>query len=73
MLANNVIPTTTPQTKRLKVPNMRDGTQLQNWAVAHDLPVAPVGFNTLQYYRMLCNHVEKMNSAQEQEEWAKKE
>jgi plasmid replication initiation protein len=56
------------ETKMLTVPNLRDGTQLQTWALSKGLPAAPAGFETLQYYRMLCNHVEKMNSAQEREE-----
>jgi plasmid replication initiation protein len=53
------------QTKQLKVPMIRNGSQLQEWAVANGLPVAPVGFDTTQYYRMLCNHVERVNSAEE--------
>jgi len=56
------------QTKQLKVPMIRNGSQLQKWAIANGLPVAPVGFDTTQYYRMLCNHVERSNSAQERAE-----
>ncbi len=56
------------ETKMLTVPNLRDGTQLQTWALSKGLPEAPAGFETLQYYRLLCNHVEKMNSAQEREQ-----
>ncbi len=65
MVTDNFTPALTSQTQRLKVPNMRDGTQLQAWAVANGLSVAPVGFDTVQYYRMLCNEVERMNIAQE--------
>jgi len=55
------------ETKMLTVPNLRDGTQLQAWALSKGLPPAPAGFETLQYYRLLCNHVERTNLAQEQE------
>jgi hypothetical protein len=65
MLADGVILTTDQQIKVISVPNIRDGTQLQAWAIANGLPVAPVGFDTTQYYRMLCNHVERVNSAEE--------
>ena len=55
------------ETKMLTVPNLRDGSQLQEWAISKGLPAAPAGYETLQYYRLLCNHVERVNSAQEQE------
>ena len=55
------------ETKMLTVPNLRDGTQLQEWAISKGLPAAPAGYDTLQYYRLLCNHVERANSAQERE------
>ncbi len=61
------IATTHHLKKRLTVPNIKDGTKLQAWAVSNNLPVAPVGFNTVQYYRMLCKHVERINIAQEKE------
>lgn len=56
---------TATKTKQLKVPMIRNGSQLQEWAVANGLPIAPVGYDTTQYYRLLCNHVERANSAQE--------
>ncbi len=48
--------------KDLRVPNMKDGSQLQEWAISNGLPEAPMGFSTLQYYRLLCNHVERLNN-----------
>ena len=68
MIADAAAVTSDQQTKRLSVPNMRDGTQLQQWAVDNGLPEAPVGYNTVQYYRLLCNRVERINMAQEREE-----
>ncbi len=49
------------------IPNMRDGSQLQAWAIANGLPEAPAGFDTYQYRQMLQNKVEKMRNAQERE------
>ena len=68
MIADGAAVTSDQQTKRLIVPNMRDGTQLQQWAVDNGLPEAPVGYNTVQYYRLLCNRVERIHMAQEREE-----
>ncbi len=68
MSTEDATPTTRRQTKPMTVPNLRDGTQLQNWAIANGLPEAPAGVETLQYYRLLCNHVERMNSAREREQ-----
>jgi len=65
MPVNNATSVVHGQTRKLTVPNIRDGSQLQEWAVSNGLPVAPVGYETIQYYRLLCNCVEKINSAQE--------
>ncbi len=48
-----------------KIPNISDGTQLQNWAISHGLPAAPVGLDTYQYRQMLQNTIERMRMAQE--------
>lgn len=45
----------------ITVPMLRDGTQLQAWAVANGLPEAPVGFDTTAYYRFLCQQVKQLN------------
>jgi hypothetical protein len=68
MSANNVTSGDHHQTKKLTVPNIRDGSRLQEWAVSNGLPQAPVGYDTVQYYRLLCNRVERMDIAQEREE-----
>jgi plasmid replication initiation protein len=49
------------------IPNITDGTQLQNWAIANNLPAAPAGLDTFQYRQMLYNKIEKMRMAQERE------
>jgi plasmid replication initiation protein len=49
------------------IPNITDGTQLQNWAIANNLPAAPAGLDTFQYRQMLYNKVEKMRMAQERD------
>jgi len=49
------------QPKRLTVPNIPDGSRLQSWAMSHGLEACPVGYDTRQYYQMLCNHVERIN------------
>jgi len=55
-------------TKRLTVPMINDGSQLQAWAVTHGLPVATTGMDTTAYYRFLCRHTEKMMRVQERKE-----
>jgi len=45
------------------VPSFSDGSQLQAWALAKGLPIAPVGFSTTQYYQLLCNAVERKRLA----------
>jgi hypothetical protein len=55
------------ENKLPRIPNISDGTQLQNWAVANGLPAAPAGFDTHQYRQMLHNTVEKMRMVQERE------
>ena len=47
------------------VPMTSDGSQLQTWAVAQGLPTAPVGVDTQQYRRMLCNQLETRRAALE--------
>jgi len=68
MLNENVKPVASQQKKSLTVPNMRDGSQLQEWAISHGLPEAPVGMDTIQYRRMLCNTVERMRIAEEKKQ-----
>jgi plasmid replication initiation protein len=50
-----------------KIPNISDGTQLQNWAISNGLPAAPVGLDTYQYRQMLQNKVERMRMIQDKE------
>jgi len=57
----------TPENKIPKIPNITDGTQLQNWAIANGLPAAPAGLDTFQYRQMLYNKVERMRVIQERE------
>ncbi len=47
--------------KKLTVPMIKEGAQLQAWAVKHGLPDAPVGASTTEYYQWLCNVVERAN------------
>ena len=56
-----------PEKKIPSIPNITDGTQLQNWAVANNLPPAPAGLDTFQYRQMLYNKIEKMRMAQDRE------
>lgn len=56
------------QTKVLTIPNMSDGTQLQNWAVANGLPAAPLGMDAYQYRQMLHNKIEKIRVRQERKQ-----
>jgi len=65
MPTNTAISVVNTQTKKLVVPNINDGTQLQNWAVSNGLPAASLGLETYQYRRILCREVEKMRVAQE--------
>ncbi len=58
-------PKTTRKTKKLIVPMLSDGSQLQAWAAAKGLPDAPVGASTTQYYQLLCNEVERRQQALE--------
>ncbi len=53
------------KTKKLIVPMLSDGSQLQAWAAAKGLPDAPVGASTTQYYQLLCNEVERRQQALE--------
>jgi plasmid replication initiation protein len=53
------------QTKILIIPNISDGTQLQNWAISNGLPAAPAGLDTYQYRQMLQNKVERMRMEEE--------
>jgi plasmid replication initiation protein len=55
------------ETKIPTIPNIRDGSQLQAWAIANGLPEAPAGYDTYQYRQMLHNRVEKIRVAQERE------
>ena len=55
----------TRKTKRLIVPMLSDGSQLQAWAAAKGLPDAPVGASTTQYYQLLCHEVERRQQALE--------
>jgi len=68
---NNATVVVNGQTKKLTVPNINDGTQLQNWAISNGLPAASSGLETYQYRRMLCREVEKMRMAEEREEIGK--
>ncbi len=45
--------------KKITVPMLNDGSQLQAWATDNGLPDAPVGASTTQYYQLLCHAVEK--------------
>ena len=67
MSSNGVISVAHDQTKKLTVPNISDGTQLQNWAISNGLPAASTGIETSQYRQILCNAVEKRNIAAERE------
>ncbi len=58
-------PKATRRTKRLIVPMLSDGAQLQAWAAAKGLPDAPVGASTTQYYQLLCNEVERRQQSLE--------
>ncbi len=55
----------TRKTKKLIVPMLSDGSQLQAWAAAKGLPDAPIGTSTTQYYQLLCNEVERRQQALE--------
>ena len=54
-----------PENRLPSIPNITDGTQLQNWAIANNLPAAPAGLDTFQYRQMLSNKIEKMRIAQD--------
>ncbi len=54
-------------TKTKSVPMLRDGSQLQTWAIAQGLPTAPVGVSTTQYYQLLCNALERKQIGKERE------
>lgn len=58
----------TNQTKTLCIPNIKDGSQLQKWAVSNGLPEAPAGMDTYQYRQMLNNTIERMRIAREKEQ-----
>jgi hypothetical protein len=58
---NTAKPRTT--TKKLIVPMLNDGSQLQAWAISKGLPEAEVGMSSTQYYRLLCNAVERRKQA----------
>ena len=45
--------------KKMAVPMLNDGAQLQAWATDNGLPDAPVGASTTQYYQLLCNALER--------------
>ena len=51
--------------KKIIVPMLNDGSQLQAWATDNGLPDAPVGASTTQYYQLLCNALERRQSMKE--------
>jgi hypothetical protein len=61
--------TATPTKQRsaglLVVPMIKDGTALQAWAIANGFDAAPSGMDTMGYYRLLCQQVERMNVVKE--------
>ncbi len=60
--------TTRQQTKVLRIPNMRDGAQLQAWAISNGLPEASVGMDTYQYRQMLHSTLERMRVVEERKQ-----
>ncbi len=68
MLEEETTSTSHSNAKRVTVPRLNDGSQLQAWAIAKGLPTAPVGFTTTQYYQLLCNAVERKRMVKEREE-----
>ncbi|HHL19296.1 MAG TPA: hypothetical protein ENJ33_06135 [Thiothrix sp.] len=69
--STNEIPAKHRSAGLLTVPMIKDGTALQAWAIAHGLAAAPSGVDTMGYYRLLCQQVERMNVAKERIKYGK--
>jgi len=63
--SGNATPTRQRSAGLLTVPMIKEGTALQAWAIANGLAAAPSGVDTMGYYRLLCQQVERMNVKKE--------